>query len=214
MKKVLLVLITVAIILSSIYCIWQDQGYNFGHNDARYESWQKGNQAGYLAVYDIGHQKSSIKGNIFNYVTEFKKGLFDGQYLGKEIGKAEGYDAVYGGAIEKDGFLHNPTMEELSSFLLNDHTNQQKYIEESYNCVNFSASLRRNAKAKGLKAGTICLTYKDPKDGKVTNHQMNFFQTQDEGTVLVEPQTDSIIPEKSKEDYFFPRLIKAFAYCQ
>jgi hypothetical protein len=103
-------------------------------------------------------------------------------------------------------------MEEIYAFLLSDQTNKQKYDEKAYNCVNFTAIFKKNAEAKGLKAGTVFMTYKDPQ-GNETKHQMICFRTEDAGLVLVEPQTDAVIPAALKEQYFFPRVVMTL-YCQ
>lgn len=54
-----------------------------------------------------------------------------------------------------------PTWEELKKFLLNDDSNQQKYIKDVFDCKHFSVELFRRAQAAGFQCSITVVDYVD-----------------------------------------------------
>ena len=82
----------------------------------------------------------------------------------------------------------NPDHLEMQTFLAEDATDEQPFIEDMYECKQFSIDLIRNARAKGYRAGYVTLTNPMGDD-----HAIVCFDTTDQGYVFVEPQLDFII---------------------
>jgi hypothetical protein len=77
------------------------------------------------------------------------------------------------------------TRAELMNYIQKDRTNLNT-LTPSYNCVNFSMDLANNAKAAGMIAWVVGVTF---ADGQV-RHTFVAFMTSDRGIVWIEPQTD------------------------
>ena len=91
--------------------------------------------------------------------------------------------------------LSRPTVGE---FLARDPTNLNQYrdgvivngalVQRDYTCSDFAADLVRNAKAHGFEAESIVILFTHE-----IGHVIVAFYT-DDGTIYVEPQTDTIYP--------------------
>jgi len=79
------------------------------------------------------------------------------------------------------------TFENVSSFIADDITDKDSY-EEGMNCVDYALVVARNAQWHGLDPMVIRVDYKnDP-----ISHTMLMFNTNDQGYIFVEPQTDKV----------------------
>lgn len=74
---------------------------------------------------------------------------------------------------------HNPTYNELITFLKKDKTDQKKYVNKVFSCGDFAQAVHNNAENAGIKAGVVRLDYKDIS----TKHLDNVFLTSDKGIV-------------------------------
>lgn len=123
------------------------------------------------------------------YEHNFKLGYqetYDGAYA---KGYDKGYEIGLKSIIFREGVssrveLHNPTYDELMAFLTADESDAKPYIEDEYNCFDFTAALNNNAEAKGIRAAYVRISFK--KSG----HAIVAFETVDRGLIFIEPQTD------------------------
>jgi len=77
---------------------------------------------------------------------------------------------------------HNPTWNELLSFLASDNTNQHEYIPNVYDCSQFSRDVHNNAEAAGIRAAEVQIKF----EGMTEGHALDAFITTDYGLVYVD----------------------------
>lgn len=101
--------------------------------------------------------------------------------------------------MRKDGHLKmNPDTKEVLSFLRKDDTDKKEYIKGKFVCVDFANTLINNMVSNGLYA---CYTYIEFDNG-TKSHAIVAVNTNDNGIIYIEPQTDDIIYDlKSGDDY-------------
>ncbi len=132
-------------------------------------SYMYGYQKGNEAIYDQGYNK--------------------GKEEGYQAGYKSGFDAGYKPATEQEastGYaLHNPTYQEMKSFLAQDTTNSKTYIENEYVCVDFSAAVNNNAEAEGIRCAMVDIFHPGGY-----GHTVVAFETTDKGLIFIEPQFD------------------------
>jgi len=92
---------------------------------------------------------------------------------------------------------HDPSWEELMTFLKSDMTDEQ-YYNESFVCTNYAEMLQNNAEAAGIRAGFVYIYFKQgicsvPNESTVcpmvcnfAEHACNAFQTTDKGLVYID----------------------------
>jgi hypothetical protein len=76
----------------------------------------------------------------------------------------------------------DPTWEQLSDFLQNDLTDQNRYINDLYTCGNYAEDLFNHAESAGIRAAVVCISFKDDYGG----HALNAFKTTDKGLVFID----------------------------
>ena len=138
-------------------------GSNYGQNKGYSEGFREGTQAGNQASYDQGHQDGQEEGYDAGYNSGYETGL-------RETG--QGFD------------LHNPTYQEMKDFLEQDNTDSNEFVEDSYVCTDFSATINNHAEAQGIRCAVVYLIY--PEAG----HTIIAFDTIDKGLIYIEPQFD------------------------
>jgi Tfp pilus assembly protein PilX len=91
--------------------------------------------------------------------------------------------------------LNRPTLSELKTFLAEDTTNQNKWVEGIYICMNFAADLKEHARNKGYNISYIIINfdYTYNSYSYSAGHTMNGAYLADGTWVWIEPQTDEII---------------------
>jgi hypothetical protein len=123
--------------------------------------------------YQIGHEAS------YN----------EGYNQGKDEGYQAGYEAGYKPAPEQEtssGYaIHNPTYQEMKTFLAQDTTNSKTYAEDEYVCVDFAAAVNNNAEAEGIRCATVDIFHPEGY-----GHTIVAFETTDRGLIFIEPQFD------------------------
>jgi uncharacterized protein YoxC len=93
--------------------------------------------------------------------------------------------------------LINPTYFELAQFVAEDTTNTLQYVNNTFNCVDFSNTFISNFAKKGYYS---CLT--EIVFSNDTAHALVAVNTTDKGLLYVEPQSDIIITSlKVGDDY-------------
>jgi hypothetical protein len=135
---------------------------------------------GYIRGYHNGHEGS--------YTQAYSQGKSEGYQAGFQSGLQAGYKP---GATSQqqntsnEVVLHNPTYQEMKTFLLEDPTNKNVYVEDRYVCVDFSAAVKNNAEAKGIRCAVVDIFYPDGY-----GHTIVAFNTTDRGLIYIEPQFD------------------------
>jgi hypothetical protein len=132
---------------------------------------------GYVRGYQTGHEASNNQ--VYN----------QGKDEGYQAGYESGYQAGYKPGPEQkisDGYtLQNPTYPEMKTFLAQDPTNNNTYMEDKYVCVDFAATVNNNAEAKGIRCAVVDIFYPDGY-----GHTIVAFDTTDRGLIYIEPQFD------------------------
>jgi len=82
--------------------------------------------------------------------------------------------------------LHDPTYNEIASFIAQDKTNEEEYIEGVFDCEQFSQQVNTNAENEGIRCAYVVIYF----DGTDAGHGIVGFNTVDRGMVYVEPQSD------------------------
>jgi len=132
---------------------------------------------GYIRGYQNGHESS--------YNQAYNDGKDEGYQAGYQSGLQAGYEPS---AQQKttDGYtLKNPTYQEMKTFLAEDLTNDNNYMEDKYVCVDFSAAVNNNAEAKGIRCAIVDIFYPDGY-----GHTIVAFDTTDKDLIFIEPQFD------------------------
>ncbi|MBM3156214.1 MAG: CAP domain-containing protein [Chloroflexi bacterium] len=75
----------------------------------------------------------------------------------------------------------DPTWQQLQSFLIADNTDKLTYVEGSFVCADFAATLQNRAEEMGIKAAYVSVDF---ADGPA--HALNAFNTTDKGLVYID----------------------------
>jgi hypothetical protein len=136
--------------------------------------------AGYLG-YIHGYQK----GNEATYNEAYNQAKDEGYQAGYQSGYEAGYKPSPEQETSNEYALHNPTYQEMKTFLAQDTTNLETYIEDEYVCVDFAAALNNNAEAEGIRCATVDIFHPGGY-----GHTIVAFETTDKGLIFIEPQFD------------------------
>lgn len=100
-------------------------------------------------------------------------------------------------AIEADAFhLHNPTFEEVVSFLEEDKTDSNEYVEDEYVCSHFAGDVNNNADSQGIRCALVDIRF------PLSAHAIVAFDTTDEGIVYFDPVTDERVRPIIGKEYW------------
>jgi len=75
----------------------------------------------------------------------------------------------------------DPSWEQLRGFVLNDDTDEQPYILNSFVCTSFATMLHDSAEAAGIRAAYVSVDF-----GDGPGHALNAFNTTDQGLVYID----------------------------
>jgi len=146
------------------------------------------------AGYTRGKDKGYYNGQKAGQESSFNMGYNEG----KEEGYQSGYDAGYeSGMRESEGGydLRNPTYQEMKEFLAHDTTDSIKFVEDEYVCTDYSADVKNNATAQGIRCAFVYISYPEAA------HSIVAFETQDKGLKFIEPQSDEEVSLIVNESY-------------
>jgi hypothetical protein len=143
-----------------------------------------GEAAGYKTGHSVGHEAGYSLGKQDGYNTGYTSGKTEGYNTGYNSGKADGYDEGVQAGLGHGYTLKDPTYKEAVSFIEQDRTNGNKYVEDTYVCSHFARDVCNNAEQKGLRCAYVDIRYPDG------GHTIVAFNTVDEGLVYFETQTD------------------------
>lgn len=83
--------------------------------------------------------------------------------------------------LNENAQAEDPSWELLRWFILDDDTDEQPYIEDSFVCADFAATLHDRAEAVGIKAAYVSVVLADGP-----GHALNAFKTTDHGLVFID----------------------------
>lgn len=81
-----------------------------------------------------------------------------------------------------------PTYKDIIKILSEDKTNEIPYVENDFNCIEFSFGLVKSLLERGIYS---CITFIGFESNE--SHTLTAINTLDEGIIYVEPQTDRIL---------------------
>ena len=169
------------------YSVGHEAGYSVGH-EAGYST---GHEAGYSTGQEAGYEEGYSSGKTDGYNEGYTSGRADGYEEGYSSGKTDGYEVGYAEGMEAGlghGYtLKDPTYKEVITFLRQDKTDKNKYVEDTYGvyvCSHFVRDVCNNAEKAGLRCAFVELRY--PEQG----HAIIAFDTIDKGLAYFEPRTD------------------------
>ena len=131
----------------------------------------------YIRGYQNGHEGSSNQA--------YSQGKDEGYQAGYESGYQAGYKPGPEQKISDGYTLQNPSYQEMKTFLAQDPTNNNTYMEDKYVCVDFAAAVNNSAESKGIRCAVVDIFYPDGY-----GHTIVAFDTNDRGLIYVEPQFD------------------------
>ncbi|MFC1897822.1 hypothetical protein ACFLX8_04595 [Chloroflexota bacterium] len=93
----------------------------------------------------------------------------------------------------------NPTWNQLMVFLSQDQTEKHTYIENVYDCSQFSRDIHDNAETRGIRTALVQVMFMN----KPTGHALNAFLTTDYGLVYVDctEEPDKIARVKAGKEF-------------
>jgi hypothetical protein len=131
----------------------------------------------YIYGYQVGHEIS------------YDQGYNQGKDEGYQSGYKSGFEAGYKPTVEQEtssGYaIHNPTYQEMKTFLAQDTTDSKTYAEDQYVCVDFSAAVNNNAEKNGIRCAIVDIFHPEGY-----GHTIVAFETTDKGLIFIEPQFD------------------------
>ena len=99
--------------------------------------------------------------------------------------------------LQADPFhLHNPTFDEVISFLTEDKTDRNKYREYEYVCAHFARDVNNNAESQGIRCAFVDIRFPE------SAHAIIAFDTTDQGMVYFDPITDERVRPVIGEPYW------------
>ena len=172
-----------------------DRGYSVGHESG----YAKGHEAGYEEGYDSGKTDGYNEGYTSGRADGYEEGYTSGKTEGYNEGYDEGYKLGVNAGLGHGYTLRDPTYNEVITFLREDKTDRNEYIEDTYGvyvCSHFARDVNNNAEEAGLRCAFVELRYLEG------GHAIIAFNTIDKGLVYFEPRTDDRVrPVVGKQFY-------------
>ena len=195
LKRILISIGILVLICSSGYIVY-NVAYAMGTTTGYDNGYSAGEKIGYNSGRTDGHDEGYTLGRQEGYDEGYGSGRTDGHDEGYISGKTDGYDEGYDEGVEASlghGYtLRDPTYREVITFLSQDKTDKNKYIEDTYGvyvCSHFARDVCNNAEEQGLRCAYITLRFPD------SGHAIIAFDTIDEGLVYFDAITDDrVIP--------------------
>ncbi|WP_321416557.1 hypothetical protein [uncultured Methanomethylovorans sp.] len=96
---------------------------------------------------------------------------------------------------------HDPTWDELMTFLKKDDTDRQQYQDGVFDCTQFAERLYNNAEQAGIRAAFVTIFWCNNSTG----HALNAFQTTDKGLTFVDctGSKDKLEGRQSRDDIVY-----------
>jgi len=197
------------IVYNVAYAIGEITGYDRGYSVGEGVGYNSGKQAG----YDIGKTDGYTLGEQEGYDEGYSLGETDGYDEGYGLGRTAGYDEGYEVGVEASlghGYtLRDPTYKEVITFLRQDKTDKNEYVEDTYGvyvCSHFARDVGNNAEEAGLRCAFIELRYSEG------GHAIIAFDTTDRGLTYFDPITDERVEPVVDKRYYQCIIPKAGYY--
>ena len=171
------------IVYNVAYATGEITGYDRGHSVGERIGYNSGKQAG----YDMGKADGYTLGEQEGYDEGYSSGKTDGYDEGYGSGRTDGYEEGVAASLGHGYTLRDPTYKEAITFLRQDKTDKNEYVEDTYGvyvCSHFARDVGNNAEEAGFRCAFVELRYPDG------GHSIIAFDTVDEGLVYFEPRTD------------------------
>jgi len=111
--------------------------------------------------------------------------------------------------LENNPDAHNPTIQELSDFMIGDDTDQLEYIPVEFDCVEFAQIFHNNAERAGIKCAVVQINIPT-----WYGHYICAVRTTNAGMWFVEPQRNFIMDEETFSKFTDDYLgFRTYAYC-
>jgi hypothetical protein len=119
-----------------------------------------------------------------------------GYDAGYTSGKTDGYDEGVQASLGHGYTLRDPTYQEAVSFIGQDRTDENEYVEDVYVCSHFARDVDNNAEGAGFRCAYVDIRYPDG------GHSIVAFDTVDEGLVYFDAITDERVKPVIGERYY------------
>ncbi|MFC1933887.1 hypothetical protein ACFLWC_02800 [Chloroflexota bacterium] len=179
------------------------QGKEAGYLSGKADGYSLGEAAGYSSGRADGYGEGYSSGKTDGYGEGYSSGKTDGYGEGYSSGKTDGYARGYGEGMEAglghDYTLRDPTYAEAVSFLREDKTDENEYIEDTYGvyvCSHFARDVCNNAEERGLRCAVVELRFLEQ------GHVIIAFDTIDKGLVYFETLTDGKVEPVIGKRYY------------
>ncbi len=191
------------IVYNIAYVLGDAEGYEAGKTIGYISGKQDGYKEGEEAGYYSGKADGYTQGESVGYISGRGDGYSEGEAIGYEDGysegKTDGYDEGVEASLGHGYTLRDPTYKEVITFLRQDKTDKNKYIEDTYGvyvCSHFARDVGNNAEEAGLRCAYVSLRYLDG------GHAIIAFNTIDKGLVYFTPQTDERVKPVVGKQYY------------
>ena len=187
-KNVLVTIIILALVVGMVYC-WL--GWNSAQQDL--DAVRSEVSSLQVAVESKDSELSVTKDELLMIKTELEAAKHYSSNVEDELQSTE----LRLSAMQTDMLhLHNPTFEEVISFLTEDKTDSNEYVEDMYVCSHFARDVNNNADSQGIRCAYVDVRY--PK----TAHAIIAFNTTDEGLVYFDPVSDERVRPVVGKEYW------------
>ena len=187
-KNVLVTVIILALVVGMVYC-WL--GWNSAQQDL--DAVRSEVSSLQVAVESQDSELSVTKDELLMIKTELEAAKHYSSNVEDELQSTE----LRLSAMQTDMLhLHNPTFEEVISFLTEDKTDSNEYVEDMYVCSHFARDVNNNADSQGIRCAYVDVRY--PK----TAHAIIAFNTTDEGLVYFDPVSDERVRPVVGKEYW------------
>jgi len=196
----IIILILVSVGSFVLYGVAYSEGEAAGYENGYSIGQEAGYEAGYSSGKTDGYHEGYILGKQDGYDEGYTLGKADGYDEGYILGKTDGYDEGYEVGVEAGlghGYtLRDPTYKEVITFLGQDKTDRNKYIEDLYVCSHFARDVCNNAEEEGFRCAFVELRYLEG------GHAIIAFDTIDKGLAYFEPETDERVKPVAGKWYY------------
>jgi len=187
-KNVLVTIIILALVVGMVYC-WL--GWNSAQQDL--DAVRSEVSSLKVAVESKDSELSVTKDELLMIKTELEAAKHYSSNVEDELQSTE----LRLSAMQTDMLhLHNPTFEEVISFLTEDKTDSNEYVKDMYVCSHFARDVNNNADSQGIRCAYVDVRY--PK----TAHAIIAFNTTDEGLVYFDPVSDERVRPVVGKEYW------------
>lgn len=176
------------IVYNVAYATGETTGYDCGYSEGEKVGYSSGKQEGYdegkTDGYTLGKQEGHEEGYISGKADGYSLGKQEGYDEGYSSGRTDGYAAGLEAGLGHGYTIEDPTYKQAVTFIREDRTDKNEYVEDTYVCSHFARDVCNNAEEEGFRCAFIEIRYSDG------GHAIIAFDTIDEGLVYFDAITD------------------------